>query len=125
MTVPYWHCTRNTHGWSMPKRQVPTLPPTSSSPAASRRRQQHWWLHACAGEVLNGSARSAASGGLNVVPGLPLGRESAGGAGSVGPQPLRRLVRLFLDGSSKAAFPGCYSADLCPSFQRIFKDALK
>ena len=85
MTVPYWHCTRNMHGWSMPKRQVPTLPPTSCSPAALRRLQQHWWLHACAGKMLNGSASAAASGRLEVMPGLPPARHSAGGAGSVAP----------------------------------------
>ena len=53
-----------------------------------------------AGEVLNGSARSAASGRLNVVPGLSLGRESAGGAGSVGPQPLAGRVD-----EARAPFP--------------------
>ena len=81
MTVPYWHCTSNTHGWSMPKRQVPTLPLTSSSPAASRRRQQHWWLHACAGKMLNGSMQAKCSARLWVMSGPPPERQSTGDLG--------------------------------------------
>ena len=38
---------------------------------------------ACAGKMLNGSAPVAASGRLEVMPGLPPARHSAGGAGSV------------------------------------------
>ena len=38
---------------------------------------------ACAGKMLNGSASAAASGRLQVMPGLPPARHSAGGAGSV------------------------------------------
>ena len=38
---------------------------------------------ACAGKMLNGSAAAAASGRLQVVPGLPPARHSAGGAGRV------------------------------------------
>ena len=67
MTVPYWHCTRNMHGWSMPKRQVPTLPLTSCSPDTSRRLQPALVAAACAGKRLSGSAPAAASGRLWVV----------------------------------------------------------
>ena len=78
MTVTYWHCTRNTHGWPMPKRLVPTLPLTSCSPATSRRLQQRWWLHACAGKMLNGSVPAKCSARLWVMSGSPPGRQSTG-----------------------------------------------
>ena len=38
---------------------------------------------ACTGKILNGSAPAAASRQLEVMPGLPPARHSAGGAGSV------------------------------------------
>ena len=67
----------------MPKPLVLTLPLTSCSPATLRRLQPALVAAACAGKMLNGSGPAAASGRLDVMPGRPPARHSAGGAGIV------------------------------------------
>ena len=101
MTEPYWHCTRNTHGWSMPKRQVPTLPLTSCSPATLRRLQPALVAAACAGKMLNGSVRAKCSAGQWVMPGPRMERQGAGNPGHAalgvdGARPAQRSTHSIL-----------------------------